>query len=72
MLTDIFYRDCGEQNKRNFAIVIRNTVYDNAFIFKKSLICKRMKLGLINYSATLNEDYCLISNLCFVINMDRS
>lgn len=34
MLTGIFDRDCGEQNERNFAIVVRNTVYDNAFIFK--------------------------------------
>lgn len=58
--------------KKIFAINLRNTVYDDASIFKILFTCTRMKLGLRNYSAALSEDHYSISNLGFALSVDRS
>lgn len=58
--------------KKIFAINFRNTVYVDASIFKILFTCKRMKLGLLNYSEVLNDDHHSISNLGFVLTVDRS
>ena len=72
MLMHIFIRVYREHDQNNICINFRNTIYGNALIFGISFTWKRMKLGLLSYSAALNEDYYSISNSCFEISMTEA